>query len=101
MPQTKTFSIPHGMTREQVARTFAAYLLGSLVYEESGAKKGAASKGPYRKEGSSNDRWQLDWSNDYWLHCDGDAAYLACRYASQEKMMRLMVDLFVERHRRA
>lgn len=51
--------------------------------------------GPFRKDKDSDDHWQLDGTNDYWLHFEGDQVRLNCRHgASQERVCEAMIALF-------
>jgi len=54
------FSIPAGMDKEDAAKAMNAYLLGAI----SGR---CLEQGPYVRENTHNNHWQLDGSNDFWL----------------------------------
>jgi len=77
------------MTALQLAQTFAAYLLGSLAADNRDGQYG-----PYKMRADSDEGWQLDSSNDYWLHITGPQADLTCRYDSQEAVIKAAVALF-------
>lgn len=80
-------NIPHYMDGEQAARELHAYLRGA---GESG--------GPhFDKHTKSEARWQLDDSNDYWLHVDEDGARLTYRY--NERRAQAVAALFNETHK--
>ncbi|KND51705.1 MAG: hypothetical protein ABA06_00395 [Parcubacteria bacterium C7867-001] len=88
----KEFDVPEGMTSELVACTFAAYLLGSLF----NSNWQRSVYGPFRKdyrEGTDYERWQLDNTNDYWLHIEGNKAKLVSRYDRQD-VLEAMLTLF-------
>jgi hypothetical protein len=90
-----------GMDRESIAKTFNAYLCGSLVadnYLQGG--DGQLRYRPSQKQGSDAD-WQLDESNDYFLHFREDgSAELSCRYPPQEQTLQAMKLLFEARYKR-
>ena len=87
------FEIPAGWSPEKLAQTFNAFLLGGLAYKNTDQKKG-----PYRKEDGSDDAWQLDGSNDYWLHIDGQTARLTSRYSNDQPTVEAMITLFQLRY---
>lgn len=83
-----TFAVPQGITRREVAETFNAYLMGSLVF-------GPHRNGPIEHTQSvDGDRWQLDHTNDYFLHFEGETAHLDCRYNGYFERIEAAVALF-------
>ena len=90
-----------GMDRESVAKTFNAYLCGSLLADNSlQGGDGQLRYRPLQKQGRDAD-WQLDESNDFFLHFREDgSAELNCRYSSQEQTLQAMKFLFEERYKR-
>lgn len=97
MPEDLEFDVPQGMKPEDVANVFTAYLLGPLAFENSRFGDGQPY-GPYRKHQKSDADWQLDQTNDYWLHVRGDKARINCRYPSQEPVAAAMIVLFKLRY---
>lgn len=95
------FDIPKGMTNEIVARTFTAYLLGSVAFEGLVSPSGELTRGPYKKRPESDDHWQLDQTNDFFLHIYGTQGVIACRYPSQKPVIEAAVALFRARHERS
>lgn len=83
------FAVPRSITNEQLAQTFAAYLLGSLMFHND-----EGQHGPFKKEPPSDADWQLDSSNDYWLHIVGQEATIVCRYSAQTPIIKAAVALF-------
>jgi hypothetical protein len=79
------------MNAEQLAQTFTAYLLGPLASENR-----ESSYGPF-KTPDSDERWQLDPSNDYWLNVAGREATVSCRYNGEMPTIEAMVALFKAR----
>jgi hypothetical protein len=88
-----TFPMPKRWGKEELAKTFNAYLKGPN-YRDDG------KFGPYRKEQGSDDHWQLDDSNDYWLHFEGDTVWLHHRYETQREVCEAMFKLFTARYNR-
>jgi hypothetical protein len=85
-----TFKIPKGMTQEQVALTFGAYLTTHLS-----ACEGHKRQGPTRMREGSNEDWQLDAADSFWLHVYlTREAMIRCRHDSQLVVMDLAVKLF-------
>jgi hypothetical protein len=88
--------------RELVANTLAAYLLGARAFA---VKKGDGTGciwGPFRKEKDSDLRWQLDDSNDYWLHFtdeDLGEARIVWRYDGQEADANAIIAVYNLRFR--
>ena len=88
------FEIPKWMTPEEVATTFAAYLLGPRACENRRLPDGTWQLGPYRKL-DDDGRWQLDQGNDFFLHIgEGGAAWLDRRYDSGEAICQAMIAVF-------
>lgn len=81
-----SFKIPQGMTNEQLAQTFAAYLLGFRAFGDQDGRCG-----PRRKRPDSDAGWQLDWFNDYCLHVAGRKATITCRYRRQMPVIKAAV----------
>ena len=91
-----SFKIPKGMERRIVAETFAAYLIGSLAFTNRDR-----FHGPMEKDKGDDSSWQLDGSNDYWLHIEGDKARINCRNPkTQVLVVKVMVELFNRRYNR-
>ena len=88
------FEIPKWMTPEEVATTFAAYLLGPRASENRRLPDGTWQHGPYRKP--DEDRyWHLDGGNDFFLHIEeGGVAWLDHRYDSGYAICKAMIALF-------
>jgi len=82
-----TFKLPKGMSRSEAAHTFHQYL--------SAGRPG--TQGPFAKDHDSDEAWQLDPSNDYFLNFSGDEARLTCRYPRQEVTVETMLKLFAIR----
>ncbi len=95
--QTADFDVPHGMKPDVMAKTFAAYLQGSLAFENRTDDRGELRSGPYKQDKTSEDSWQLDTSNDFWLHINGDKARIHHRYPRQKAVAEAAVALFVAR----
>ena len=95
------FNLPRGMTRVQVAQTFTAYLIGPLTFDNRVNNDGEFARGPYMKDRNlKNDAdWQLDGTNNFFLHFKEDHAILSFRYdsPSQERTARILVALFTLR----
>jgi hypothetical protein len=84
------FEMPPGMTREDIARTFAAYLLGPLAFENE-----ERTRGPFQKQSGSDESWQLDETNDFFLLFLTDGrARIGSRYDSQEAQLKALLGLF-------
>ncbi len=86
------FKVGRGPKSEDVAREFAAFLLGSRAH---GNMPGGL--GPYRNGGS--DYWQLDHTNDYWMSVDENSdgtttVSIRCRYDSQAEVIRACAALY-------
>lgn len=81
MPASVQIKIPRDMKPDTVAETFTAYLIGSLVFDR-GPHARRDSDGPFQQTAGDGLNWQLDGSNDFWLHIDesGETAKLNCRY---------------------
>ena len=90
------FALPRGMEPLKVAQAISAYLLGSLVYTNEKNPDGTFQYGPYSK-GRSENSWQLDTSNDYWLDIKGTECHLYDRY-NQQVLLDTIVQLFKLRH---
>jgi hypothetical protein len=84
-----TFEIPAEMKPAEVAKTFAAYLLGSQAFRNADL-----AHGPFRQHEGSDESWQLDGTNDYFLHIDGNKGMLRDRYTREDRTIHAMVMLF-------
>ncbi len=91
-----TFTIPRGMEPFDVAKTFAAYLLGSTAFDRphSEREEDRFFHGPYRKKEGSDKEWQLDHTNNYWLHIEGNWGTITWRYPDNERVIRAAIALF-------
>lgn len=87
---TVFFDVPKGMSNEHLAYTFSAYLLGTLAFDSKTRER--PLYGPYRKD-PSDDNWQLDNSNDYWLHIEDGKGKLVSRY-DRVDVLEAMLALF-------
>jgi hypothetical protein len=89
------FEMPRGMTPTDVATVFNIYLLGLLALENKRRRNNKRiNYGPFKKDKKSDLDWQLDVTNDYFLHVKGSTATLACRYDVQEPVIWMMFMLF-------
>ena len=84
-----SFEIPRGMKPLEVAQTFTAYLLGAIAF-----KNLDGSKGPYQMAKGGDASWQLDPTNDYWLHLSASGGSIVCRCQYQEVVIQAMIALF-------
>lgn len=90
-----TFDVPQGMTAEQLAQKFTA-ILRQIRGERADVNRDGAY-GPFRKRENSDESWQLDGTNNYWLHIhEGGKANLRCRYTVDEATIKEAVRLFSE-----
>lgn len=87
--------LPKDKSNEAVAKELHA-LLCAVRGEEA---RTDGSVGPWPKQPNRDDSWQLDATNDYFFHVDGDGkARLGCRYSPaqdalvQEVARRFMAD---------
>jgi len=88
------FEIPDGMSMTVVADNMSAYLLGAEAL-----KNADRSMGPFRKHEGDDAHWQLDGTNNYWLHIDEPRkGMLTCRYGSQLEIITAMATLFTLRY---
>lgn len=74
--------VPHYMVARDVAEQLNAYLLGARNRQNADGRFG-----PYVQHAHGERKWQLDESNDYWLHAEDDAgkgAFLAYRYSGEK-----------------
>lgn len=93
MGKDVTIGIPRGMTPEQVAKTFTAYLIGSLAFGNRDS-----NHGPFEMTGS-HDTWQLDGTNDFWLHDLGEGRVnVRCRYEREIPIIEAATALFIARY---
>jgi|GEM_PF-2388541 len=96
------FEVPDEMQREAIAKTFAAYLLGSQTFDGVRTRDEGVTEycyGPYRKDEASDAHWQLDHSNNFFLHFDDDtSARIGCRYDWQQPVVQAMLALFQLRY---
>ena len=85
----------HGMSREDVAKTFAAYLAGPLAFMKKNLD-GSDPYGPIRKIEGDDRRWQLDnTGNNFFLHFESDgSARLNHRYEYGYEICLTMIKLF-------
>jgi hypothetical protein len=87
-------AIPKGMSNKELAKTFAAYRLGSRAFRIDPDTE-ENPYGPYPMKNGSDLDWQLDDSNDFWLHIkEAGHATIVCRYSYQEERLRTMAELF-------
>ena len=91
------FNVPSGWNSLMLAKAFAAYLQGGLAFDNRPSVSGPYGQGPFKKY-EDRDSWQLDTSNDFWLHIEGDRALLRCRYQHQAPVIAAMVALFKVRY---
>ena len=89
------FDIPLGMAWVDIAKAFAAYIQGPLAFENGKDANGQFRWGPYQKETDAD--WQLDASNDFFLHFRENNGTLNYRYPGQEPVARAAVALFEAR----
>lgn len=95
-----TFPVPQRMSRERVAMTFTAYLIGAQTFENQKNQLGHYVYGPYNNQAPRDDFWQLDHTNDFFLHfLEDGTAMLRCRYEREAEVVRLAVELFKLLHR--
>lgn len=96
MEQTVGFDIPNGMNPQDIAKTFNAYLLGHLIFQGSHDETNQFYCGPFKKERHGEISWQLDISNDYWMHIfpSGNRAAISCRHTKQVPILKIAVQLF-------
>lgn len=88
-----TFDVPQGMTAEQLAQRFTA-LLRQIRGEQADGNRDSAH-GPFRMRANSDESWQLDGTNDYWLHIHEEGkANLRCRYTREEATIKEAMRLF-------
>jgi hypothetical protein len=82
-----TFTVSDGYSRELVAEIFAAYLLGNQAFGNTRPADSEPRRfGPFRNPTSHTDeRWQLDPGNDFFLHFDGDTGTLSNRGSVRQK----------------
>lgn len=86
MDRTIQFNIPQGISAEQLAKRFTALLK---------EVRGSVGIGPWRMQESSDRSWQLDDTNDYWLHIHEDgAASIRCRYDDEYQFIIKATNLF-------
>ncbi len=99
MARTIEFELKEEWESEILAETFSAYLQGARVCNNRRDENGVWRQGPYRKVEGDNDRWQLDETNDYFLHISGNKVRIDCRYnGAGEKVIEAMVALFQARY---
>jgi len=92
-----TFQIPAGMAPKELAQTFTALIRQIRGESFEGNRDGA--HGPFQMRAGSDDHWQLDGTNDYWLHIHEDGtALLRCRYSREEAIIRGAMRLFEDHH---
>jgi hypothetical protein len=96
------FDVPRGFSRQDIAEMLNAYLLGSKAFENQRRDRdGDRAHGPYPQNKGRDDHWQLDGSNDYWLHFEESGkAWLNHRYLSQRPRAEAVMNLFVLTHLR-
>lgn len=102
MKQTIDFDIPRGMAPKDVATVFNTYLQDHPILHKPIQRPHPQSDkffyGPFEKTQHDETCWQLDCSNDYWLHIflPGTRAALSCRYPAQVPTIEAMIKLFNE-----
>ncbi|MBI2030616.1 hypothetical protein HYT05_03270 [Candidatus Kaiserbacteria bacterium] len=91
-----TFAMPRAMSREEIAETFNAYLIGRLAYNNEKKDGNPRPNGPYMAYKDCDDSWQLDPSNDFWLKFfPNDTGRLSCRVeGDQEKVLDAIFEIF-------
>ena len=100
MSNEAKFSVPKRMSREDVAKTFTAYLIGARMFENVRNQDGHYVHGPWNNHAPQDDFWQLDGTNDFFLHFLKDGtAMMSARYERDAEVVRLSVELFKARHR--
>src|SRR6185437_14150017 len=82
-------SPPKNMDITNVAAVFSAYLLGDRAASW-------ANRAPFWIE--AGHKWQLDTSNDFWLHVRDDEVSLTCRYPGYTPILEAMKVLFMLRY---
>ena len=94
------FQVPEGMKREDVAKTFTAYLIGAKTFDNPRNQTGDYVHGPWNNQAPRNDdSWQLDGTNDFFLHfLDDGTAMLRARYERDAEIVRLAAELFKARY---
>jgi len=92
------FVVPAGMTPKQLAQKFTAFLREIRGDYADGNRDGAY--GPFQMRANSDESWQLDETNDYWLHIlDAGHAMLRCRYPRQSSVIEKAMALFWEQQK--
>lgn len=86
--------MPRDMTPAQVAEVLNVYLIGGLVYENRKDDNGQRIHGPFKKHSDSELHWQLDPMNDFWMHVEGETAWLNCRWGDHEPTLQALAALF-------
>lgn len=90
------FQIPAGMTPQELAQTFTGLLRELRGESADGNRDGA--HGPFQMRAGSDKSWQLDGTNDYWLHIlDRGKANLRCRYPREEAIIKEAMRIFQDR----
>ena len=81
------------MTAEQLAQIFTGFL--RQIRGELAERNRDGAHGPFKMRENSEESWQLDGTNDYWLHIYGDGtANLRCRYSREESIIKNAMELF-------
>lgn len=102
---TFEFSIPQGMTAEDIARVLTVYLARHeslpriFLSWEPFVGEFRSQAPPYRNP-RFPPQWQLDDENDFWLVeiPDEKRVQLSCRYTAQTDICEAMARLFIARH---
>ncbi len=85
-----------------LAETFHAYLRGSLAFDRPADDTERHKDGPFRKQEGSDLHWQLDTTNNFWLHIDPSlqTAQLHTRYGDgwDGRAVHIMAALFEARY---
>ncbi len=97
MPEIQ-IDVPEGMSKQVVAETFAAYLLGSQAHDNPTDPVYYRQRGPFFHDPKAEDKeddWLLDPSNDFRLKFDSDSsARLICRDNGKPELAIKMMAAF-------
>lgn len=89
------YLVPKGMDFESLAQACTAMLLGGGAFENQKRPDGSYIHGPWLKiPGRPSEGYQLDRSNDYWLHPgekDTRSFFLSYRYPGQKDVVDAMI----------
>ena len=97
------FSIPPGMTLEEVALTFVAYLQGHRASSNNPVTQGGRRLlGPWKHEGIAENTgvefWQLDPQNNFLLTLNKSGGTMSCRHNQDEPVVNAAITLFQIRY---